>query len=56
MTSNMYTGRDYATDGSRAVRQQVGLVRGAGGEVTVFFNNGDFEKGQPTDPNVSPYL
>ena len=56
LTSNMYTGRDYTKDGSRAVRQRVGLVYGAGGEVTVFFNNGDFEKGQPTDPNVSPYL
>ena len=56
MTSNMYTGRKYETDGSRAVRQRVGLVTGAGGEVTVFFNNGDFEKGQPTDSNIAPYL
>tara|TARA_R110002020_G_scaffold296003_3_gene511638 strand:- start:1858 stop:3201 length:1344 start_codon:yes stop_codon:yes gene_type:complete len=58
ITSNMYTGRekDYATDGSRAVRQRVGLVTGAGGEITVFFNNGDFEKGQPTDSNIAPYL
>ena len=52
----MYTGRDYLTDGSRAVRQRVGLVTGAGGEITVFFNNGDFEKGQPTDSNIAPYL
>lgn len=56
ITSNMYTGRDYLTDGSRAVRQRVGLVTGAGGEITVFFNNGDFEKGQPTDSNIAPYL